>query len=183
MKKADYRKFIIKTVIGNDDFASMREVLTRRYSRLQQENLPMPGLVLIDGGLGQLHAAAEALEAIGISDQPLASIAKREEIIYVYGQEDEPVVLDRFSPILHLVQTIRDEAHRFAVTFHRSRRNARQLTSELDEIEGVGKKSVTKLLKELGSSELVRAATEDQLAAVVGRAAARKIRAHYGVAT
>ena len=85
----------------------------------------MPGLVLIDGGLGQLHAAADALEAIGIINQPLASIAKREEIIYVFGQEDEPIVLDRFSPILHLVQTIRDEAHRFAVTFHRTRRNAR----------------------------------------------------------
>ena len=179
MKKADYRKFIIKTVIGNDDFASMREVVTRRYSRLQAENLPMPGLVLIDGGLGQLHAAADALEAIGIIDQPVASIAKREEIIYVYGQEDEPVILDRFSPILHLVQSIRDEAHRFAVTFHRSRRNARQLTSELDEIEGVGKKTVQRLLKEFGSSELVRAATEDQLAAVVGRAAARRVRLHY----
>ena len=139
----------------------------------------MPGLVLIDGGLGQLHAAAEALEAIGIIDQPLASIAKREEIIYVYGQEDEPIVLDRFSPILHLVQSIRDEAHRFAVTFHRSRRNARQLTSELDEIPGVGKLTVQKLLKQFGSSELVRAASEDELAAVVGRAAARKVRAHY----
>ena len=130
-------------------------------------------------GSGQLHAAAEALEAIGITDQPLASIAKREEIIYVYGQEDEPVVLDRFSPILHLVQSIRDEAHRFAVTFHRSRRNARQLTSELDEIEGVGGKTVQKLLKHFGSSELVRAATEDQLAAVVGRAAARRVKAFY----
>src|SRR5580765_5205014 len=147
MKKSDYRKFIIKTVIGNDDFASMREVVTRRYSRLQEEKRPMPGLVLIDGGIGQLHAAAEALEAIGICDQPLASIAKREEIIYVYGQEDEPYALDRFSPILHLVQSIRDEAHRFAVTFHRSRRNARQLTSELDNIPGIGKRTVVKLLK------------------------------------
>jgi len=179
MKKSDYRKFIIKTVIGNDDFASMREVVTRRYSRLQEEKLPMPGLVLIDGGLGQLHAAAGALEAIGIIDQPLASIAKREEIIYVYGQEDEPIILDRFSPILHLIQSIRDEAHRFAVTFHRSRRNARQLTSELDEIPGVGKKTVVRLLKELGSSELVRAASEDRLAGIVGRAAARRVRAHY----
>ena len=142
----------------------------------------MPGLVLVDGGLGQLHAAAEALEAIGISDQAVASIAKREEIIYVYGQEDEPVVLDRFSPILHLVQSVRDEAHRFAVTFHRSRRNARQLTSELDVIAGVGKRTVQKLLKEFGSSELVRAASEDQLAAAVGRAAARKVKAHYGSA-
>jgi excinuclease ABC subunit C len=179
MKKSDYRKFIVKTVIGNDDFASMREVVARRYARLQEEKRPMPGLVLIDGGLGQLHAAAEALEAVGIADQPLASIAKREEIVYVYGQEDEPVVLDRFSPILHLIQSIRDEAHRFAVTFHRSRRNARQLTSELDAIRGVGGRTVQKLLKEFGSSELVRAASEDQLAAVVGRAAARRVRAHY----
>jgi len=179
MKKSDYRKFIIRTVIGNDDFASMREVVTRRYSRLREEGKPMPGLVLIDGGLGQLHAAAEALESIGVTDQPLASIAKREEIIYVLGQEDEPVVLDRFSPILHLVQSIRDEAHRFAVTFHRSRRAARQLTSELDSIPGVGEKTVRKLLKEFGSSELVRAASEDQLAMVVGRAAARKVRQHY----
>jgi excinuclease ABC subunit C len=179
MKKADYRKFIIRTVIGNDDFASMREVVTRRYQRLQEEKQPMPGLVLIDGGLGQLHAAADALEAIGIVDQPLASIAKREEIIYVYGQEDEPVVLDRFSPILHLIQSIRDEAHRFAVTFHRSRRNAKQLTSELDSINGVGKKTVQRLLKEFGSSELVRETSEERLAQVVGRAAARKVKAHY----
>ena len=98
----------------------------------------MPGLVLIDGGLGQLHAAAEALEALGIINQPLASIAKREEIIYVYGQENEPVVLDRFSPVLHLVQPIRDEAHRFAVTFHRKRRQMRDRSTELREIPGVG---------------------------------------------
>jgi excinuclease ABC subunit C len=180
MKKSDYRKFIIRTVEGNDDFASMREVVTRRYSRLKDEGQAMPGLVLVDGGLGQLHAAAGALEAIGLTDQPLASIAKREEIVYVLGQEDEPVTLDRFSPILHLVQIIRDEAHRFAVTFHRSRRAARQLTSELDAIPGVGEKTVRKLLKAFGSSELVRAASEDQLAAVAGRAAARKVRGFYG---
>ncbi len=127
MKKSDYRKFIIKTVEGNDDFASMREVITRRYSRLQTEGKERPGLVLVDGGLGQLHAAAGALEELGITDQPLASIAKREEWIYVYGQEQEPVVLDRFSPVLHLVQMVRDEAHRFAVTFHRARRAASRL--------------------------------------------------------
>jgi excinuclease ABC subunit C len=179
MKKSDYRKFIIRTVIGNDDFASMREAVARRYSRLKEEGVPMPGLVLIDGGLGQLHSAAESLEALGFADQPLAAIAKREEIIYVYGQEDEPVALDRFSPVLHLIQSIRDEAHRFAVTFHRSRRSARQLTSELQAIEGVGAKTVQKLLREFGSSELVRAASEDRLAAVVGRAAARRIRLYY----
>src|SRR5271170_803953 len=127
MKKSDYRKFIIRTVEGNDDFASMREVITRRYGRLKAENLPLPGLVLVDGGLGQLHAAAGALEEIGITGQPLAAIAKREEWIYVYGQESEPVVLDKFSPVLHLVQTVRDEAHRFAVTFHRARRTASRL--------------------------------------------------------
>jgi excinuclease ABC subunit C len=179
MKKADYRKFIIRTVIGNDDFASMREVVTRRYSRLQEEGKPMPGLVLIDGGLGQLHAAAEALESIGILNQPLASIAKREEIIYVLGQENEPIVLDRFSPILHLIQSIRDEAHRFAVTFHRTRRNARTLTSELDQIPGIGEITRRKLLKEFGSSTLVRQASEDELARRIGRAAAKKIRAFY----
>jgi excinuclease ABC subunit C len=179
MKKQDYRKFIIRTVIGNDDFASMREVVTRRYSRLQEEGVAMPGLILIDGGLGQLHAAADALEAIGIINQPLASIAKREEIIYVYGQENEPIVLDRFNPILHLIQSVRDEAHRFAVTFHRTRRNASRLMSELEEIPGVGKTTVTKLLKHFGSSALVRAASEDELASQVGRGAARRVAAYY----
>jgi excinuclease ABC subunit C len=179
MKKSDYRKFIIRTVEGNDDFASVYEVVTRRYSRLQAEGAPMPGLVLIDGGLGQLHAAAAALESIGIINQPLASIAKREEIIYVLGQENEPVVLDRFSPILHLVQTIRDEAHRFAVTFHRTRRAARTLTSELDQIPGIGKITVQKLLKEFGSSTMVREASEGDLAAKIGPAAAKRVRAYY----
>ena len=157
----------------------MSEVVTRRYSRLLAEGHGMPGLILIDGGLGQLHAAADALESIGIINQPLASIAKREEIVYVLGQENEPIVLDRFSPILHLIQTIRDEAHRFAVTFHRTRRNARTLTSELDAIPGVGEVTVRKLLKEFGSSELVRQASEEELAKRVGRAAARKVRAWY----
>jgi excinuclease ABC subunit C len=179
MKKSDYRKFIIRTVAGNDDFASMREVITRRYGKLQAENQPFPSLIIVDGGLGQLHAAAEALENLGIINQPLASIAKREEWIYVLGQEDEPVVLDRFSPVLHLVQTIRDEAHRFAVTFHRTRRNAVRLTSELANIPGVGDKTVTKLLRTLGSLDRVRSASEDELAQVVGRAAARRIYVHY----
>jgi len=175
MKKSDYRKFVIRTVAGNDDFASMREVISRRYGRLKEENAPRPGLVLVDGGLGQLHAAASALEELGITDQPLASIAKREEWIYVYGQEDEPIVLDRFSPVLHLVQMVRDEAHRFAVTFHRTRRNASRLRSELDLIPGVGEKTVAKLLRHFGSLERVRQASEDDLAVVIGRAAAKKV--------
>jgi excinuclease ABC subunit C len=179
MKKSDYRKFIIKTVIGNDDFACMREVITRRYGRLKDESAPgeKKCLVLVDGGLGQLHAAAEALEALGITDQPLASLAKREEWIYVYGQEEEPVVLDKFSPVLHLVQQVRDEAHRFAVTFHRTRRNASRLRSELDQIPGVGEKTTLKLLKHFGSLEQVRQAPEEELMRVAGRAVAQKIRA------
>ena len=179
MKKADYRKFIIRTVVGNDDFASMREVITRRYSRLQEEKQPFPSLVLVDGGLGQLHAAADALEAIGITDQPLASIAKRDEWIYVYGQEDEPIILDKFSPMLHLVQIIRDEAHRFAVTFHRTRRNAKRLESELHEVPGIGQKTVEKLLRTLGSLERVKQASNEELAAVVGAAAANRLRAYF----
>src|SRR5580700_1926957 len=176
MKKSDYRKFVIRTVEGNDDFASMREVISRRYGRLKEEGSPRPGLVLVDGGLGQLHAAAEALEALGITDQPLASIAKREEWIYVYGQEEEPIVLDKFSPVLHLVQLVRDEAHRFAVTFHRTRRNASRLRSELDQIPGVGEKTVMKLLRHFGSLERVREASEEEVARVAGRAAARKLK-------
>jgi len=179
MKKADYRKFIIRTVDGNDDFASMREVITRRYSRLQQENKKFPSLVLVDGGLGQLHAAAGALEAIGVINQPLASIAKREEIIYVYGQENEPVVLDHYSPVLHVIQQVRDEAHRFAVTFHRTRRNAARLTSELEQVAGVGEKTIAKLLREFGSLERVKQASPDELAKIVGSAAASRLRQFY----
>jgi excinuclease ABC subunit C len=181
MKKADYRKFIIRTVIGNDDFASMREVVTRRYSRLQQENKPFPSLVLIDGGLGQLHAAVEALESIGIINQPVASIAKREEIIYVYGQESEPIQLDHHSPVLHLIQKVRDEAHRFAVTFHRTRRSAARLTSELELVEGIGEKTIAKLLREFGSLERVREASERELAKVIGQSAARRLKDYYNL--
>jgi excinuclease ABC subunit C len=177
MRKSGYRKFIIRTVEGSDDFAAMREVISRRYTRLQQEKRPLPGLVLVDGGIGQLHAAAEALEALGITDQPLAAIAKREEWIYVHGQEDEPLVLDRFSPVLHLIQRVRDEAHRFAVTFHRARRDSSRLRTELLEIPGIGPKTVEKLLKHFGSVAQVRAATQEELAAVVGQAAARRLRA------
>lgn len=176
MKKSDYRKFIIRTVEGNDDFASMREVITRRYSRLLEEKQPFPSLILVDGGLGQLHASAGALEAIGVINHPLASIAKREEWIYVFGQEHEPVILDRFSPVLHLVQMVRDEAHRFAVTFHRSRRSAEQLTSELSQVPGVGGKTIGKLLKHFGSLERVRAAPESELMSVAGRGAARRLK-------
>jgi excinuclease ABC subunit C len=167
MKKSDYRKYQIKTVEGVDDFASMREVVGRRYRRVQDEQLAMPSLILIDGGLGQLHAAAEALELLGITTQPLASIAKREEIIYLYGQEDEPIVLDRRSPVLHLVQKIRDESHRFAVTYHRKRREIRDRESELLAIPGVGPQTRNRLVAHFGSVRGIREASLQALASVV----------------
>ena len=179
MKKSDYRKFIIKTVEGVDDFASMREVVTRRYKRVSEEKGAMPSLVLIDGGLGQLHAAAQALEAIEIINQPLAAIAKREEIIYVHGQEDDPIILDHHSPVLHLVQMIRDEAHRFAVTFHRKRRQIRDRATELREIPGVGESTTRRLLEHFGSLQAVRQADVVALSAVVTKTQAEAILEYF----
>ncbi len=179
MKKSDYRKFIIKTVQGVDDFASMKEVVSRRYKRLQEEDKKMPSLVLIDGGLGQLHAAAEALESLEIINLPLAAIAKREEIIYVYGQEHEPVAIDHHSPVLHLVQLIRDEAHRFAVTFHRKRRQMRDRATELREIPGVGESTTRRLLQHFGSVQAVKQADVAALSAVVTRNQAEAILDHF----
>jgi len=183
MKKSDYRKFIIRTVEGVDDFASMREVVTRRYKRLLQEQekekKPMPSLVLIDGGLGQLHAAAEALESLEIINQPLAAIAKREEILYVYGQEKDPIALDHHSPVLHLIQLIRDEAHRFAVTFHRKRRQMRDRSTELREIPGVGESTTRRLLEHFGSLQAVKQADASALSAVVTRVQAEAISNHF----
>ena len=163
MKKSDYRKFIINTVMRNDDFASMKEVVMRRYRRLQEEKKPLPDLILIDGGVGQLHAAAQALDGLGIINQPMASIAKREELLYVLGREQEPVVLDRHSPVLHIIQQVRDEAHRFAVRFHRARRTGRQLSSELLKIPGIGEKTARKLLERFGSLEALKSVTAEEL--------------------
>jgi excinuclease ABC subunit C len=179
MNKAAYRKFKVLTVEGVDDFASMREVVHRRYRRLKDEDQPMPSLVLIDGGLGQLHAAAEALESLGFTAQPLASIAKKEEVIYLYGNEDEPVVLDRRSPVLHLVQLIRDESHRFAVGYHRQRRAMRDRDSELLNIAGVGTQTRQRLLAHFGSLRDVQQATAESLAAVVPRKTAETIWRHF----
>jgi excinuclease ABC subunit C len=179
MKKSDYRKFQVKTVTGVDDFASMREVIQRRYKRLLEDKKPFPSLILIDGGIGQLHAAYAALEEIGVTLQPLASIAKREEIIYVYGQENEPVVLDRRSPVLHLMQKIRDESHRFAVTYHRKRRQMRDRDSELLAIPGVGPRTRQRLIEHFGSVRGIRQATPDALTAVVNAATAKRISSYF----
>jgi excinuclease ABC subunit C len=162
----------------NDDFASMREAVYRRYRRLQEEQKPMPGLILIDGGIGQLHAAAHALDTLQIINQPLASIAKKEEILYVLGQEDEPVVLQHHSPVLHLIQQIRDETHRFAVTFHRQRRAKRQTETVLTDIPGIGPRLTQKLLLEFGSVANIRRAGLEKISAIIPRKAAEKILAH-----
>jgi excinuclease ABC subunit C len=180
MKKSEYRKFIIRGDGGNgasgaalpvlrqnDDFASMREAVTRRYRRLLEEKRPMPSLILIDGGIGQLHASAAALESLQIINQPMASIAKKEEILYILGQEDEPCILDRHSPVLHLIQQIRDETHRFAVSFHRQRRGKRQTKTALSDIPGVGPRTIQKLLREFGSLANLRRAGREKLSRVV----------------
>jgi excinuclease ABC subunit C len=240
MNKSAYRKFKVKSVAGVDDFASMREVVERRYRRIRdgavaasesgaaaghdlavlgksrsgsslvtthdsshdenggegaralapegqasksKEPQTMPSLILIDGGLGQLHAAAEALESLGFTSQPLASIAKKEEVIYLYGSEDEPIVLDRRSPVLHLVQLIRDESHRFAVGYHRQRRAMRDRRSELLDIPGVGPQTRQRLLTHFGSLRDVQQATAESLAAVVSRKTAETIWQHFHAAS
>jgi excinuclease ABC subunit C len=194
MKKSDYRKFIIRGEKGrdgegtigisarqNDDFASMREAVTRRYRRLQEEKKELPSLILIDGGIGQLHAAAQALDSLQIINQAVASIAKKEEILYVLGQEDEPIVLERHSPVLHLIQQIRDETHRFAVTFHRQRRGKRQTQTALSEIPGVGPRTAQKLLKEFGSVANIQRAGLERVSSVISRKSAERILGHLGV--
>ena len=179
MRNSEYRKYQIKGVMGIDDFASMREVVGRRYKRLLEEKKPLPSLILIDGGVGQLHSAAEALESLGIINQPLASIAKREEILYLFGQEDDPIVLDRHSPALHLIQQVRDEAHRFAVTYHRKRREIRDRHSELLDIPGIGDLTRTRLLQHFGSLEAVSKADARALEAVVNAKQAQAIYHHF----
>jgi excinuclease ABC subunit C len=178
MKKSDYRKFIIRGEWGNDDFASMKETVERRYRRLQDEKKPFPGLILIDGGIGQLHAAGAALEKLEVINQPVASIAKQEEIIYVLGQEDQPIRLEHHSPILHLIQQIRDETHRFAVGFHRQRRSKRTIQTGLENIPGIGPRTAQKLLRNFGSVAQLRSASIEQIAKVVPKGLAERVSAH-----
>jgi len=189
MKKSDYRKFIIRgdeapggrERAKNDDFASMYEAVVRRYRRLQEEKKALPELILIDGGLGQLHAAAQALESLQIINQPMASIAKKEEILYVLGQEEEPVILERHSPVLHLIQQIRDETHRFAVGFHRQRRGARQTQTALLEIPGIGPRTSQRLLQRYGSVANLKKASAEELSRMLPRKMAEKIVQHLSL--
>ncbi|MGZ7046032.1 MAG: helix-hairpin-helix domain-containing protein, partial [Candidatus Aminicenantales bacterium] len=165
--KDEYRKFRIRTVEGPNDVASLEEVIGRRYRRRIEDSRPMPDLIMVDGGKGQLAAAEKALTGLGIIDVPLVSIAKREEILFTPGHR-EGIRLPRTAPALKLVQAIRDEAHRFAITFHRGRREKRSFASELDGIPGLGPKKKTALLTKYKSLEEIREATAEALAPVIG---------------
>jgi excinuclease ABC subunit C len=180
MKPGGYRKFKIESVKGPDDFASMREVVHRHYENmLEQDEGNLPDLVLIDGGKGQLSAAISALDDLGLENQAVAAIAKNEEILYVKGRENQPVELPKDSPVLHLIQMMRDEAHRFAVTYHRKRRELRDFDSELMDIPGIGEVRKKVLLRAFGSLERVKHAAYDELALYVGPKAAASIIERY----
>lgn len=177
--KKDYRHFNIKTVEGPDDFASMKEVLTRRYTRLMNEGEPLPQLIVVDGGKGQLSSAVEALDEIGLRGViAVVGIAKRLEEIYFPG-DSVPLYIDKNSESLRVVQHLRDEAHRFGITHHRNRRSKSQTVSILDSIPGVGEATRISLMKHFRSVKKISEATEDSLAEVVGKAKARTIRQFF----
>ena len=165
MKKDDYKRYRIRTVTGTDDFAAMREVLTRRYGRALEGEGLFPDLILLDGGRGQLSAGMKALEDLGLDYLPIASLAKRAEEVYT-PEHLQPLVMDMSSPALQALQKIRDEAHRFAITYHKKLRQRRTISSVLDQIPGVGPTVRTSLLKTLGSAKVVREASVAELAAV-----------------
>ncbi len=177
-KKSLYRKFIIKSVSGPDDFASMEEVIERRYSRLVKENQPFPDLIMVDGGKGQLSSAVKILKNLGVKNQEIIGLAKRLEEVYLPGISD-PQSIPKTSSSLKLLQHVRDEAHRFAITFHRQRRSKRTLTSELLEIKGVGKKIAEKLLTHFNSIDEIRKADINELAEVIGKAKAQLVFDYY----
>lgn len=173
--KKDYRKFHIKSVEGADDFATMQEVLHRRYSRLLEENAPLPDLIIVDGGKGQLNAAWESLKNLELTDKiELVGLAKRLDEIYFYNDPD-PLILDKNSETLHILQQLRDEAHRFGIKFHREVRSKSQIKSELDEIPGIGAKTKDKLLAHFKSVARIKKATQTELSTVVGDAKAKII--------
>ncbi|HQR36612.1 MAG TPA: helix-hairpin-helix domain-containing protein, partial [Blastocatellia bacterium] len=185
MKKSDYRKFIIKSVEGANDFASMCEAVGRRYARLLEEQKTLPDLVFIDGGKGQLSAAATAMHGLGLAELPLVGIVKprgrHDEIshLLVKGREDDPIVLEKTSLAMRLVRIIRDETHRYAVSFHRQRRAMRDFKSELTSIPGVGEKLKDRLLRNFGSLKRVSEASYEELKPFVGERQAERIIEHF----
>ncbi|WP_028666938.1 excinuclease ABC subunit UvrC [Runella zeae] len=177
--KKDYRHFTIKTVVGPNDFASMHEVVTRRYTRLLEEQAELPDLIVIDGGKGQLSAACDALKGIGLYGKiPIVGIAKRLEEIY-FPEDTLPLYIDKKSESLRLIQQIRDEAHRFAITYHRDKRSRAAIVSELENIEGIGKKTAANLLKEFRSVKAIREAEEEKIAEFVGKDKAHKVKEYF----
>ena len=180
-KRSEYRKFKVETVQGIDDFASMREVVGRYFRRRLDEQRPLPDLVVIDGGKGQLNAAKEAIDAVGLSELPMISLAKREEEVFVVGRS-ESVRISRRSPALRMLQQARDEAHRFAVTFQRKRRAVRTVTSELMTIPGIGPTKRRQLLQHFGSVAALRAASPEQIAELPGWTVASASRLLAGLA-
>jgi excinuclease ABC subunit C len=185
MNKSEYRKFKIKSVEGANDFASMHEAVLRRYRRVRDEEKALPDLIMIDGGKGQLNAAAEAMRELDLEAVPMIGVVKpplrHNEVAYllVKGREDEPIHLDSHSLILRLIQMIRDETHRYAITYHRKRRELRDFTSELSAIPGVGDKRKTRLLRQFGSIQKISTASVEELAPFVGRKTATEIADHF----
>lgn len=177
--RRDYRHFNIKTVVGADDFASMKEVLHRRYTRMMAEGEPLPQLVVVDGGKGQLSAAVEAFDEMGIRGEvALVGIAKRLEEIYFPG-DSLPLYIDKKSQSLRVIQALRDEAHRFGITHHRDRRSKGQTVSELDTIKGVGPATAGTLMKEFKSVKRLKEATLEDISKVVGKAKGAIVFAHF----
>jgi len=177
-KKSEYRKFRVHSVTGPDDFASMREVIERRYSRVLEEERDLPDLIMVDGGKGQLSSAVDVLTKLGIHEQPIIGLAKRLEEVFL-PERSEPEVIPKTSTGLRLLQQVRDEAHRFAITYHRTLRAKRTLQTELDLIKGIGKKRATELLEAFGSVQGVKFATHEQLAEIVGERVAEKIKEYF----
>lgn len=177
-RKSEYRKFKIRTVEGSDDFASMREVVRRRYSRILEEQGDLPDLIMVDGGKGQLSSAVAVLHSLRLADQPIIGLAKKLEEVFLPGKS-ESEMLPKTSSGLRLLQQIRDEAHRFAITYHRSVRAKRTLQTELDLIEGIGKKRARELLEAFGSVQGVKFATTNQIAEIVGEKTASRIKEYF----
>lgn len=177
-KKSLYRKFIIKTVEGPDDFSSMREVIERRYSRLKEENQPLPDLIMVDGGKGQLSSAVEILDSLGFNNYNIIGLAKRLEEVFLPNNSD-PELIPKTSSGLKLLQQIRDEAHRFAITFHRVRRSKRTIKSELTDIKGIGTETAKLLLERFGSLESIKQALQKELEEAVGKKKTEILLKHF----
>ncbi len=177
-KKSEYKKFIIKEVEGPDDFASMQEVIRRRYTRLLENKDPLPDLIMVDGGKGQLSSAIEILDSLGIKQYNIIGLAKRLEEVF-FPENSEPESIPKTSSGIKLLQQIRDEAHRFAITFHRSRRSKRTITTELTEIKGIGKATAYTLLSELGSVEKIKNSDTESLSKIIGNKKAQLVREYF----